>query len=61
MLAKHFLLSYHLPSLILRQHAFNILAKPLDVPAFRTIGVAMKNRKKLSLAAQRFLNYLDYK
>ena len=49
-----------LPSLILRRHAFDIVAKPLDVPAYRTIGVAMKHRKELSLAAQRFLDYLEY-
>ena len=44
-----------LPSLILKGTNRDIVIKPLDVPAYRTIGVAMKNRKELSLAAKRFL------
>lgn len=50
-----------LPSLILRRHSYHIAVRPLNVPAFRTIGVAMKNRKALSLAASRFLDFLDYR
>ena len=50
-----------LPSLILRRHSYDIVVKPMDVPAFRTIGIAMKSRKELSLAAGRFLDFLDYR
>ena len=49
-----------LPSLILKRIPYNILAKPLDKPAYRTIGVAMKNRKTISAAAKKFLEYLHY-
>ena len=49
-----------LPSLILKRIPYNILAKPLDKPAYRTIGVAMKNRKTISAATKKFLEYLHY-
>ncbi len=48
-----------LPRLILQRVAYNIVIKPLDVPAYRTIGIAMRSRRELSLAASRFLDYLD--
>lgn len=50
-----------LPRLILRDTNRDIVIKPLDVPAYRTIGVAMKKRKELSLAAERFLDFLSYR
>ena len=50
-----------LPTLILKRHSYDIVIKPLDVPAFLTIGIAMKSRKELSLAAARFLDFLDYR
>jgi DNA-binding transcriptional LysR family regulator len=50
-----------LPRLILQRQAFDIEAKSLDVPAFRMIGVAMKHKSQLSLAARRFLDYLEYR
>ena len=49
-----------LPSLILQGTNRNIAVKPLDVPAYRTIGVAMKNRRELSPAADRFLQFLPF-
>lgn len=48
-----------LPKLILQRVSYDVVVKPLDVEAYRTIGVAMKSEKELSLAAQRFLEYLD--
>lgn len=39
--------------------SYRIVTKPLDVEAYRTIGIAMKNRQELSLAAKRFLEYMD--
>lgn len=50
-----------LPSLILKGTNRDIVIKSLNVPANRTIGIAMKNRKELSLAAKRFLDYLSYR
>lgn len=50
-----------LPSLILQRIPYHIVAKKLDVPAFRTIGLAMRNKRTASLAVRRFLDYLDYR
>ncbi len=50
-----------LPELILQRIPYQIIAKELEVPAFRNIGVAMRNRKSLSLATKRFLEYLQYR
>ena len=49
-----------LPKLLLQRIAYDVMVKPLDVDAYRTIGVAMKNKKELSLAARRFLEYLTF-
>ena len=46
-----------LPRLILRRIPYRILTKPIDVPAFRNIGLAFRSRKSLSLAAERFVEY----
>ncbi len=37
------------------------MIKELDVPAYRDIGLAMRDRKSASLAVKRFLEYLDYR
>lgn len=50
-----------LPKLILQRIAYDVMVKPLDVDAYRAIGIAMKNKKELSLAARRFLEYLDFR
>lgn len=50
-----------LPKLILQRVAYDIIIKPLDVDAYRTIGIAMKSKKEMSLAASRFLEYLDFR
>ncbi len=50
-----------LPELILKRIPFHIVTKELDVPAYRDIGVAVKNRKTASLAVKRFLEYLPYR
>lgn len=50
-----------LPELILRRIPYQIIAKELEVPAFRTIGIAMREQKSLTIAAKRFLEYLSYK
>lgn len=48
-----------LPQLILKRIPYHILTKPLDVPAFREIGLAFRNRNSLSLAAERFVDYIS--
>lgn len=46
-----------LPGLILRRIPYRILAKPIDVPAYRDIGLAFRDRKLLSLAAEKFVSF----
>lgn len=50
-----------LPQLILRRAPYKIVTKPLDVPAYRKIGIALKDKKTASVAVKRFLEYLDYR
>jgi len=50
-----------LPQLILKRVPYNIVAKELDVPAYRDIALAIRERKTASLAVKRFLDYLDYR
>lgn len=50
-----------LPELILQRIPYQIIAKELEVPAFRNIGIGMREQKSLSLAAKRFLEYLAYR
>ena len=50
-----------LPQLILRRTPYQILAKRLDVPAYRRIGIALRDQKKSSLAVKKFLEYLKYR
>ncbi|KGR76382.1 LysR family transcriptional regulator [Ureibacillus sinduriensis] len=50
-----------LPELILHRIPYRIITKELDVPAYRNIGIAMRSRESLSLAAKRFLDYLSYR
>ncbi|KAA9021122.1 LysR family transcriptional regulator [Niallia endozanthoxylica] len=50
-----------LPELILQRIPHKIIAKELEVPAFRNIGIGMREQKSLSLASKRFLEYLSYR
>ncbi|MBQ8583020.1 MAG: LysR family transcriptional regulator substrate-binding protein, partial [Clostridia bacterium] len=50
-----------LPELILRKIPYKIVAKELDVPAFRRIGVAFRSQNALSIAAKKFMEYLKYR
>ena len=50
-----------LPQLILKRTPYEIVAKELDVPAYRNIGLALRNKKTASLAVKRFLDYLQYR
>ena len=50
-----------LPELILNRIPYQLIAKELEVPAYRNIGIAMREQKFLSLAAKSFLEYLPYR
>lgn len=50
-----------LPQLILKRVPYRIIAKELDIPAYRNIGLALRNKKAASLAVKRFLEYLQYR
>ncbi len=50
-----------LPQLILKRVPYQIIAKELDVPAYRNIGLAFKSKKTVSIAVKRFIDYLQYR
>ena len=50
-----------LPELILKRVPYRILAKELDVPTYRNIGLALRDKKTASLAVKRFVEYLKYR
>jgi DNA-binding transcriptional LysR family regulator len=50
-----------LPELILQRIPYHIITKELETPAYRSIGIAMRNQQSLSLAVRRFLEYLPYR
>lgn len=50
-----------LPELILRRIPYQIVAKELEVPAYRKICLAMRDKKTTSLAVKRFWDYLPYR
>ena len=50
-----------LPELILKRVPYRILVKELDVPAYRNIGLALRDKKTASLAVKRFIDYLQYR
>ncbi len=50
-----------LPQLILKRVPYKIIAKELDVPAYRRIGLAFRSKKTISLAVRRFIEYLQYR
>ncbi len=50
-----------LPELILQRIPYRITALELEIPAFRKIGIAMRDAGALSLAVKRFLEYLPHR
>ena len=50
-----------LPELILKRVPYKIVAKELDVPAYRNIGIVFRDKKTASLAVKRFVDYLKYR
>lgn len=50
-----------LPRLILRRTPYRIAAIPLEQPAYREIGLALRDRERASHAVKRFLGYLGHR
>ena len=50
-----------LPELILKRIPYRIVTRELEIPAYRNIGLAMRNRKDATPAVKRFLEYLQYR
>lgn len=50
-----------MPRLILRRIPYRIAIRPLDVPAFRDIGLVYPQSRPLSPSARRFLDYVSYR
>lgn len=50
-----------LPRLILRRIPYEVVVKELEMPAYRKIGVAMRERVKQPLVLREFLKYLEYR
>lgn len=50
-----------LPELTLKRIPYRILIKPLDVPEYRNIGVALRNKETSSLVTKKFMEYLKYR
>ncbi len=50
-----------MPELILKRTPYNIVTKELDIPAFRELGFAVRDKKTVSLAVRRFMEYLEYR
>jgi len=48
-----------LPRLILRRVPYRIVAKKLDVPAYRSIGFAVRNKDTSPIAVKRFMDYIS--
>lgn len=48
-----------LPELILQRIPYRIVDRELDVPAYRNIAIALRDKKTASLAVKRFLEYIS--
>lgn len=47
-----------LPELILKRIPYRLVLKELEIPAFRNIGIAVRNKETVSLATRKFMEYL---
>ncbi len=50
-----------MPELILKRTPYNIVTKELNVPAFGELGFAVRDKKTVSLAVKKFMEYLEYR
>ena len=48
-----------LPALALKRSAYRVVARRLDVPAYRNLGIALRSKKTASLAVKSFLEYVE--
>ena len=48
-----------LPALALKRCAWRVAARPLDVPAYRNLGIALRSRRTASLAVKSFLGSVE--
>lgn len=49
-----------LPQLLLQRAPYRICSRELEIPAYRNIGIAWKEKRSMSLAVRRFIEYLKY-
>ena len=50
-----------LPQLILRRIPYKIVVKELEIPEYRRIGIALRDKKSVSIAVKRLLEFLPYR
>jgi DNA-binding transcriptional LysR family regulator len=50
-----------LPGLILKRVPYRIVKKELEVPAFRRLGIALRDARTAPLSVKRFMDYLKYR
>lgn len=50
-----------LPRMILKKIPYHVVIRPLAEPYYRKIGIAVKNKKMLSPATSKFMEYLKYR
>lgn len=50
-----------LPSMILKRIPYEIEIRPLETPYYREIGIAVKDKGRLTPAAQKFAEYLKFR
>lgn len=50
-----------LPDMILKRIPYDIVIRPLEIPFYREIGIAMKDKESITQAAKKFLEYLKYR
>ncbi len=50
-----------LPELILTRTPYHIVTKELDIPAYRTLGLAMRDKRRISLSVTRLIEHLEYR
>ena len=50
-----------LTEMILKRTPYKIVAKELDVPAYRETALALRDESTASLAVKKFIGYLQYR
>lgn len=50
-----------LPSMILKRIPYKIEIRPLETPYYRKIGIAVKDKVRLTPATQKFTEYLKFR